>query len=509
MQFWNELEGQTIDGTYPLRQLVRAEGRIAWFDTETGEAPDGPATISLTEALTDGDEVLERLQAAQDLHHPNLVNILKVGQVTVDGTLLVYAVMEHVEQSLSDVLQAQALSADEGREVAEALVGGLNAIHENGMSHGRVEATSILATTDTVKLRSDCLHTTAAGQADDVAAIGPTLFHAFTQRKGLTATDTQINRIPAPFAEIIRNSFGRRWSLAQISNALKPPQPAAAPPIPATQPAPPPPVPAQAAPVPPPAAASRPPAPARPPAPSRPAASVVPPPPPPPVRPQPQPAASAAPSPSPKPPIAERLATPPIPVAGPFVIDDEDEERAEKKKPFVLYGALAVAILAILGWLIFRPHSEPAPVSTASSQAAPAPAPAAPSPETAAPVTAAKPGAAKSSHSSAAVKVPLAPSAKPTPAAKPAPSATAANDRVVWRVVAYTYRGQSKAQEMADSIKSKHPDLDAQVFNPPGRSGIYLVTLGGPLDREAAGKMLGKAERMGFPDDTYIQNFSK
>ncbi|MGC2400001.1 MAG: SPOR domain-containing protein [Acidobacteriaceae bacterium] len=491
MQFWNELEGQTIDGAYPLRQLVRAEGRIAWFDTETGEAPDSPATISLTEALTDGDEVLERLHAAQDLPHPNLVNILKVGQVTVDGTLLVYAVMEHVEQSLADVLQAQALSADEGREVAEALVGGLTAIHQNGMSHGRVEAASILATAETVKLRSDCLHTTTAGQADDVAAIGPTLFHAFTQRKGLTATDTQINRIPAPFAEIIRNSFSRRWNLAQISNALKPPMPAVAPPVPA-----PPPVPAQAAKAAPPAAATpRPPAPAVPPPPP----AVPPPPPSPPVRPQPQPAATAAPPLASKPPIAERLATPPIPVSEPLVIDDEDEEPAGKKKPFALYGALAVVVLAILGWLIFRPNSEPAPANTPTSQASPAPA--ATPPATPAPATPVKPGAARTSHSSTTVKVPLGP--------KPAATPTPADDRPGWRVVVYTYRGQSKAQEMVDQIKSKHPDLDAEVFNPPGHSAVFLVTIGGSMDREAAGKMLGKAERVGLPDDTYIQNFSK
>ena len=135
--------------------------------------------------------------------------------------------MEHIEQSLSDVLQTQTLTPEEGREVAEALVGALTAIHQKGMSHGRVEAASVLATEETVKLRSDCLQTTAAGQAEDVAGIGTTLFHAFTQRKALTATDAQINRIPAPFAEIIRNSFARRWTLAQIANALKPGQPVA------------------------------------------------------------------------------------------------------------------------------------------------------------------------------------------------------------------------------------------------------------------------------------------
>ncbi len=244
MQFWNELEGRTIDGVYPLRRLVRSEGRHAWFETEAAEPETGPATISLTEAATDADEVLERLRAAQQLKHPNLVTITKVGQVRVDTTLVIYAVMEHIEQSLSDVLQMQALSPEEGREVAEALVSSLTAIHQQGMSHGRVEAASVLATEETVKLRSDCLHTTAAGQADDVAAIGPTLFHAFTQRKALTATDAQINRIPAPFGEIIRNSFARRWTLAQISNALKPVVPAASVIPPPAVPAPPPAVPA-------------------------------------------------------------------------------------------------------------------------------------------------------------------------------------------------------------------------------------------------------------------------
>jgi eukaryotic-like serine/threonine-protein kinase len=458
MQFWNELEGRTIDGVYPLRRLVRSEGRHAWFETETAEPEAGPATISLTEAATDADEVLERLQAAQQLKHPNLVTITKVGQVRVDTTLVIYAVMEHIEQSLSDVLQSQALSPEEGREVAEALVSSLTAIHQQGMSHGRVEAASVLATEETVKLRSDCLHTTPAGQADDVAAIGTTLFHAFTQRKALTATDAQINRIPAPFGEIIRNSFGRRWTLAQISNALKPVLPVASVLPQTVASAPPPSTPA-------PAAAS----------------------------PQPAPAVAKAPV-SPPPPVYRPVA-PPAPLRK--TLRSDEEEAPAIQKPWLLYGGLGVVLLAIIGWLLLRPHSAPAPVEAPNPTAeatAPAPAPPVPTPPA---VSAAKPPAPKPSPSA------------PAMAARSAAGAVPTDGRTVWRVVAYTYRGQTKAADMVAQISDKHSDLDAEVFNPPGRGGVYLVTLGGAMDHDAAVKMRNKAQREGLPADTYVQNFSR
>jgi eukaryotic-like serine/threonine-protein kinase len=466
MQFWNELEGQTIDGLYPLRRLVRSEGRSAWFETETGEPHSTPATISLTEALTDADEVVARLEAAQQLKQPNLVSITKVGQVRVDNTLVVYALMEHIEQSLSDVLQSQALSPEEGREVAEALVGALTAIHQAGMSHGHVEAASVLATEETVKLRNDCLHRTTAGQADDVAGIGTTLFHAFTQRKGLTATDSQINRIPAPFAEIIRNSFARRWNLAQISNALKPALPVATP-IPPVPPPAPPPAPTPA-----------------------------------PVAPRPRPEPIAAKVPVPAAPVSERLTTPPLPMAKqlPLVAEEEDEPEGAKRRPFALYGVLGVIVLAILGWLLLRPQSAPAPTDaapqTATQAAPPAPTPA----PAAAPPVAQKPSAAKPS---AAISTP-----RTRPAAAAA-AATPSDGRSIWRVVAYTYRGETKAADMVSKIGEKHSDLGAEVFNPPGRGGVYLVTVGGAMDHDQATKMLDKARLDGLPADSYVQNFSK
>jgi eukaryotic-like serine/threonine-protein kinase len=480
MQFWNELEGRTIDGRHPLRRLVRSEGRSAWFETELGDPQRSPATISLTEALTDADEVSARLQAAQSLKHPNLVTVSKVGQVNLDNTLFVYAVMEHIEQSLSDVLEGQALSPEEAREVAEALVGSLTAIHQKGMSHGHVEAASVLATEETVKLRSDCLQMTAASQAEDVAGIGATLFHAFTQRKGLSATDAQINRIPAPFAEIVRNSFARRWTLAQVANALKPVVPIPDPILPtAAIPQPAPvvaKVPEKAPPV-----VSRPPAPAV--APEKPRAAVI-----------------------AQKPIAEKVVE-----QEPF--DQEEVPIAAKGGHLGLYLGLAVAVLAILAWLVLRPGSTPAPAQGANPQApAQAAAPATPPPAPVAP--AASPAAKKPSAVVPATT--RAPKPQPTSTTAAAPvdrtaiAATAGNGRPIWRVIAYTYRQQEQATAMVASISAKHPNLKVEVFSPHGKSDIYLVCLGGgDMDRAEAAKMLDKVRSMGLPDDTYIQNFAE
>jgi hypothetical protein len=62
---------------------------------------------------------------------------------------------------------------------------------------------------------------------------------------------------------------------------------------------------------------------------------------------------------------------------------------------------------------------------------------------------------------------------------------------------------------MVAEISSKHSDLGASVFNPGGKGSVYLVTLGGAMDRDQAMKMRDKAIRLGMPDDTYVQNFSE
>lgn len=485
MQFWNELEGQRIEGLYPLHRLVRAEGRTAWFDTTIGDNSDQPATISLTESLTDTDEVLERLLAAQQLKHPNLVEIAKIGQTRVEGTPVVYAIMEHTDQNLSDVLSDQALSKEEARQVAEAVVAALSAIHQKGLVHGRVEAGSVFAVGESVKLRSDCMQSPGASRAGDIAGVGAIVFQAFTQQRVPAADDPQINRIPAPFSEIVRNSLNARWNLAQIASVLKPPTAA----TPTMAPAP-----ARAGSTPH-VAPKTPAAEVRQPATTQPAAAA-------------KSAVPAAFKPAVKetpPPVKDNtLAPAKIPPQNPVVRQFQDAPRSQAaqpsdalpeaapKKPIALYAAIALAVLLVLGWLIFRPKQNAPAVSNAvpaTSPQSPATTPSVPPP---APAPTGKTSAVRSS---------APPTAQPT--------ATNAEGRSVWRVVAYTYNRQQQAQHKVEEIAREHSDLQVSVFAPHGNHAPYLVTIGGPMDRNHAFAVRDQARRMGLPSDTYAQNFSE
>src|SRR3979490_1686188 len=94
MNLWTEYEGRTIDGVYPLTKLIRPEGRSAFFATSNGTGV--PTVIRLIESHFDDEEILARWQAISALDHAHLVQLKKFGQVELDGTSLVYVVMEPV-----------------------------------------------------------------------------------------------------------------------------------------------------------------------------------------------------------------------------------------------------------------------------------------------------------------------------------------------------------------------------------------------------------------------------
>jgi len=153
MMLWTDLEGRQLNGRWELGRLVRPEGRTAWF---AATATDGkPLTLSITEALNDEEELLERLRAAAEIHSPHVVAVRESFLTRVDDTPVVLAAMEPTDENLGDVLRERTLCMAEAQGLLESLSRGLAAIHAHGMTHGRMEPASVLAMGDTIKLRSD------------------------------------------------------------------------------------------------------------------------------------------------------------------------------------------------------------------------------------------------------------------------------------------------------------------------------------------------------------------
>ena len=511
MQLWNDYEGRTIAEAYPLNKLVRPEGRSAFFLTTNGTGTQ--ALVRLIEAHYDESEILNRWRAVSEIKQENLVAMRKFGEAELDGTPLVYAVMEPTEISLAELLENRTLTPEETRQLATSLVAALQALHERDFVHERVEPANILAAGEVVKLRSDCVREIVAGpegptiaelKANDAHALAVVLLQALTGRNTLQGSATLL---PTPFDGIIRNGLSGKWGLAEMAAALGPVKPNQVAEAIAKSAPKPTPLPTQE---------------------SKPASS--------PVAetktvPQSNIAASAGTATPQSVSTAQRVSeirsvsaatsdpktdaaavasslssssAPPVKPLVPVQTPDvrhrivRPVEAAPRRKRLWIAGAVGAVLLLILFWRLMR--SEPTNGATAGSQ---------PIPTLASP----QPGDTPAANSAAAAKT------KPTAAVGPKSSDTArtpavastnnavAGARTQWRVVAFTFNHQDQAQQKADSLAKRDASLRPEVFTPSGHAP-YLVTVGGPMTRDQAEAFKQKARNAGLPHDTYAQNYA-
>lgn len=458
MELWTEYEGRTIDDVFPLTKLLRPEGRSAFFSTTNGTGV--PRLIRLIESHFDDDEILARWRGVAALDHPNLLKLQYYSQVFVDGTSLVYAVMEPVDANLAEVLDKQRLSVPDARQLAVSLAAALEALHSHGFVHEHVEPANVFAVGEVVKLRGDCIREAPEGSEGqrlkqrDASDLAVLLLKALTQQWTIEDAIADLP-LPEPFDQIVRKGISGEWGVREISAVLAPVVEEKA-------------VPPAAAPV-------------KPTAPAQTKSS---------------PKVAAPPDPKP---VAAQKAADRLP--GPI----EDFSRIDAAETKLRLGAgwmaligLAV-ILAVWGIWHFV-HGSPATQSPATQEAsvpsqpvnAPAPKP-----------SAAKVSAAKVSAPRVSASAPAVPSV--TPPATSSNEATGARDQ--WRVIAFTYNHEDQAQHKSATIAQRYPDLRPEVFTPTGHAP-YLVAIGGAMTREQAFALVAKVRREGLPQDSYAQNYS-
>lgn len=248
---WKKWEGR-VDGKFPLRQWLGGSDHSAVFLTERPGQPEQKVAIKLIAADADADRQLSRWRAAVQLSHPHLMRIYDAGRCRLDGTSLLYLVMEYAEEDLSQILPQRALAPAEVTELLPALLDALAYLHSRGFVHSRVKPSNVHAMGEQLKLSADQIVSfaelnpvptrrdvydapeTAAGivsPAGDVWSIGVTLLAALTQNVSFDGEGAQRDpdppeTVPPPFRGIARECLHldpkRRCSLAEIQARLQP-----------------------------------------------------------------------------------------------------------------------------------------------------------------------------------------------------------------------------------------------------------------------------------------------
>jgi hypothetical protein len=484
MQLWNDYEGRTIADAYPLKKLIRPEGRSAFFLTTNGTGT--AAMVRLIEAHFDEPEILARWRMVSEIKQENLVSMRKYGEAMLDGTPLVYAVMEPTEMSLADLLQNRTLTVEEAKQLAYSLLGALTALHSRGLVHEHIEPVNIHAAGETIKLRSDCVREAAADpdggeaaaarrKATDVHDLAVVLLQAMTGRRTLQGSATLL---PSPFDGIIRNGLSGKWGLSEMAAALGPVSPAqvaAATLRPAAQAAPKEPV------------KEKPEIPVS----EAEAASTA--------KPKLQSSAplfdgvenaktSQAAKPTERKPLYSAATERPVrPIAAPHAPDVRHRivkpvERDPRRTRLWAAAAAVVLLLIFIGWRLTRSGA----TAGTSEDARPT----------------------QPATSSAPVAAPTPKPAAAAAATETAAPPTSAAGRTQWHVVAYTYNHEAQAQQKVEELKKQHSALNPEVFSPNGRAP-YLVTVGGAMSREEAAAFKRKARSAGLPRDLYTQNYAR
>ena len=245
---WTHSEGRVVNGTYHLNKHLGGSEQSAVFLTNHPE--HGAATIKLIASDPANAELqLACWREAQRLSHPNLIRIFDFGRCRVDERDLIFAVMEHAEESLAQIVSERQLTAQEAREMLVPILDVLACLHVQGFVLGNVKPGNVLANNDQLKLSSDGIgrigetasHLEQPGVYDapemaggrrspaaDVWALGMTLAEVLTQRLPAWSAEGQadpvIRDMPAPFPEIVRGCLRRdpksRFTVADISERL-------------------------------------------------------------------------------------------------------------------------------------------------------------------------------------------------------------------------------------------------------------------------------------------------
>lgn len=154
---------------FSLHQCLAADEDHAVFLTDYTDGQTLKAAIKIAVGAEESiGAQLRRWRDAAKLSHPNLVRIYATGRSEIGGTPVIYAVMECADESLGQVIPVRALTADEMRQTLEPALSALGYIHAQGLVHGHLKPSQIMA-------KGECLKIASAGMCRVGECLPPVL----------------------------------------------------------------------------------------------------------------------------------------------------------------------------------------------------------------------------------------------------------------------------------------------------------------------------------------------
>jgi TonB family protein len=242
------LEGQIVDGRYPLIELLGSTQHSSVFRTECEDASNQQAALKLIPAPAAASSAqLTRWRLAARFGHPALLRIFDMGRYEFEDRAFLYVVMELAEENLAEVLPVRSLSPGEVSAMLAPALEGLAYLHNKGFVHGHLRPSNILAIGEQVKLSTDSVARigevsnardtvdpyrapeVSLSSASDVWSLGVTLVQCLTGRlpdREPAARNSIVipPGVPAPFLDLAKHCVSpipqRRWTVPQLQAAL-------------------------------------------------------------------------------------------------------------------------------------------------------------------------------------------------------------------------------------------------------------------------------------------------
>lgn len=152
---WKQWEGQVVDLYFPLHRYLGGTARSAVYLTQYGDPEPRNAAIKLVLPDSPESDPTAQWQRVAQLCHPNLLRLIRIGRCQLNQLSLSYAVTEYADENLAEVLAERPLTPAEVREMLKPLLDALAYLHREGLVHGHLKPSNIMAVGDRVKLSVD------------------------------------------------------------------------------------------------------------------------------------------------------------------------------------------------------------------------------------------------------------------------------------------------------------------------------------------------------------------